>query len=211
MTRVKICGIKTKDALEAAVNAGAAYVGFVHFPQSPRHIAPEAAGVLRAQLPSHVKAVSVVVDASDEQLERICAHVMPDVLQLHGRETPARMREIRDRFHVPVMKTVAVENAEDVGRARNYADADMLLFDAKPPKGAKLPGGNAVAFDWNLLAKLSITQPWMLSGGLTAQNVAEAIRASGAQMVDVSSGVEASAGVKDVQKIAGFCSILRDA
>ncbi len=202
--RVKICGITSQEGLAAAVTHGASYVGFVHFPASPRHLTPEAASVLRATLPVQIQAVSVVVDASDEMLERVCAHVMPDVLQLHGRETPARMHEIRERFGVPVMKALAISSAEDLAQMAAYAEADLLLFDAKPPAHSPLPGGNATSFDWALLRGITPPTPWMLSGGLTPSTIAEAIRISGSSMIDVSSGVETAPGIKDAQKIAAF-------
>lgn len=203
-TRVKICGITTQDALDAAVTHGASYVGFVYCPASPRHITPEAASALRARLPAHVQAVSVVVDASGDVLERIVSQVMPDILQLHGRETPARVRDIREKFGIPVMKAIGVATPADLLTMADHAHADLLLFDAKPPKDATLAGGNAVCFDWKVLHGVAIPKPWMLSGGLTPANVADAIRATGAAIVDVSSGVESAAGVKDVQKIAAF-------
>lgn len=207
-TEVKICGIKTEAALDAALEAGADYVGLVHFPKSPRHLDLAAAGALarRAHERGQVKVVALLVDPDDSVLDAVVAKIKPDMIQLHGHETPGRVRDVKRRTGLPVMKAIAVASAADVTGAAAYRDAegaaDILLFDAKPPAGATRTGGNARAFDWSLLdgAKL----PFALAGGLTAETVAEAIRRTGAAIVDVSSGVETRPGEKDVELIRRF-------
>ena len=202
---VKICGLSTLAAVEAAVEGGARFVGFVFFPRSPRVVTPAQAAALAAAVPAGVAKVGLVVDADDETLAEIVEAAGLDMLQLHGKETPARAVEIRTRFGLPVMKAVPIYEAADVDRARVYEDvADRLLFDAKPPKGATRPGGNALAFDWELLAGRTWRLPWMLAGGLDSGNVEEAVRISGAAVVDVSSGVESAPGVKSPDKIRAF-------
>ncbi len=211
MTDVKICGVKTKDVVETAVNGGASYVGFVHVANSPRYISPEPAAALRGLLPSAIKAVSVVVDADDAMLKDIIMYLMPDFLQLHGNETPERVREIRGKFGIKVIKAIPVASAEDVAKVHAYADmSDMLMFDAKAPKDAALPGGNGVSFDWNLLKAARINKPWILSGGLTPENIKEAVHVSGAVTVDVSSGVESVPGVKNIAKITAFMNAAKN-
>ena len=201
---VKICGLTDPEAIEAAIEAGADDLGLVFFPSSPRFITPEAAAEL-LQFVEGVTRVGLFVDADDAWLEQVLTHVRLDLLQFHGHETPARIEAIRNEFAVPVMKVVAVSSAADLAAAEPFFDvADRLLFDAKPPPGSLLPGGNAVSFDWTLLSGYRPPLPWMLAGGLTADTVAEAIRISGAVAVDVSSGVESAPGVKDVAKIAAF-------
>jgi phosphoribosylanthranilate isomerase len=208
--RAKICGINSPDAADAAVAGGAGYVGFVFYPPSPRSLTPEAAGALAARVPVPVIRVGLVVDASDETIAAILAACPLEMLQLHGSETPARAAEIRARFRLPVMKAIAIAAPGDANRARAYQrTVDWLLFDAKPPKPVPgelppLPGGNARSFDWTLLAGLTWQLPWMLSGGLTAENVAEAVRTAHASVVDVSSGVEDRPGVKNPDKIRRF-------
>lgn len=210
--RVKICGLSTQSTVEAAVAGLARYVGFVFFPKSPRNIRPDAAAHLAAYVPAGVAKVALVVDASDDELERVLTRVPLDMLQLHGRETPGRVRQIKERWGLPVMKAVGVATADDLPALDIYAKvADQLLVDAKPTPGAVLPGGNGLAFDWELIAGRRWTVPWMLAGGLTPQNVTEAIRRTGATQVDVSSGVESAPGVKDVQKIAAFLEAARAA
>ncbi|SFS02012.1 phosphoribosylanthranilate isomerase [Yoonia litorea] len=206
-TRVKICGLKTADDIAAAVNAGASYVGFVFFPKSPRNIAIEDARALAAEVPVGVAKVALVVNADDAMLDAITSAVPLDILQLHGSESPERVLEIKARYGLPVMKAVGVAQADDLDDLARYGQvADQLLVDAKPPKGAELPGGNGLAFDWQLIAGRKWPVPWMLAGGLDAGNVAEAIRLTGARQVDVSSGVEVAPGQKDVAKIAAFCA-----
>jgi phosphoribosylanthranilate isomerase len=200
----KICGITTPEAMDAARDHGAAFVGFVFYPRSPRHVSPQQAAAL-ADRRGGAQAVAVTVDLDDAALAQILDTAPIDLVQLHGAETPARVAEVRARFGRPVMKSVAVAGPDDLARAESYAGvADRLLFDAKPPRQAPdaLPGGNALAFDWQLLAGRSWPVPWMLSGGLNAGNVGEALRVSGARAVDVSSGVESAPGRKDPAKIA---------
>ena len=203
----KICGVNAPDALAAALAGGARYVGFNFYPPSPRHVAPEEAAALAENTPPDVARTGVFVDPDDDTLAAALAVVPLDILQLHGAETPARAADIRRRFALPVMKVIKVAHAADVDAASAYVGAvDRLLFDAPPPKTLDdaLPGGNAVAFDWRLLAGRSWPVPWMLSGGLEAGNVAEAIAISGARAVDVSSGVEDRRGHKSPAMIKAF-------
>ncbi len=199
---VKICGLKTEAALEAAIEGGAAYVGFIFFPRSPRAIDVELAARLRQRVPDSVRAVAVVVDADDKTLDRIVTRVEPDLLQLHGRETPTRASILRRRYHRPLMKAIPVAARADIDAALAFPEADYLLFDSKPAPEDTRPGGNARAFDWALTKELKLAKPWLLAGGLTPDNLAEAIRLSGARAVDVSSGVESAPGEKDVALIA---------
>jgi phosphoribosylanthranilate isomerase len=203
---VKICGLSTPEAVAAAVAGGARYVGFVFYPPSPRAVTPEQAALLCAAVPSGIQKVGLFVDADDATIAATLRAASIDILQFHGRETPDRVADAKIVHHRPVMKAIAVAGPEDVLLARRYDDvADILLFDAKPPRGpGALPGGNGLAFDWSLLAGHRWRRPWMLSGGLTAENVAEAVRTTGAPAVDVSSGVESRPGVKDPEKIAAF-------
>lgn len=205
--QVKICGINAPDALGAAIDAGAAFVGFVFYPPSPRAITPEQARDLAARVPAGVQKVGLFVDPDDATLERALGVVSLDLLQLHGRETPERVAEIRKKFAKPVMKAIKVAAAGDLDLAADFESVtDWLLFDGVPPKDKKnaLPGGNAAQFDWSLLQGRHFARPWMLSGGLDAGNVAEAIRATGAICVDVSSGVEHRPGLKDPARITAF-------
>jgi phosphoribosylanthranilate isomerase len=207
----KICGLSSEVAVAAAVDGGAAYLGFVFYPPSPRAVGPARAAALCAAVPSGVQRVGLFVDA-DDALIRAALDVAPiDILQLHGHETPERVAEIKLRFHRPVMKAIAVAAPDDVLAAARYGGvADMLLFDAKPPlRGDALPGGNGLAFDWQLIAGHSWRLPWMLSGGLTAGLLPEAVRVSGASAVDVSSGVERRPGDKDPDKIREFLRVAR--
>ena len=205
--RAKICGINSREAMAAAVAGGAGFVGLNFYMKSPRAVTPEEAVAWGKAAPPHVKKVGLFVDDPDERLDEIVATVELDMLQLHGKETPERIGAIRRRYNLPVMKAVKIAEAADLAIADGYVGhADWLLFDAKPPPqmtGA-LPGGNALSFDWQLLAGRSWPLPWMLSGGLTPENVAEAVRISGARVVDVSSGVETKPGQKDPAKIAAF-------
>lgn len=204
--RVKICGLTEPAGLAAAVAAEAAYVGFVFFPKSPRNLAIAAARDLALSVPPGVAKVALTVDAGDEALDAILREVPIDMLQLHGHESPARVADVRARHGLPVMKALGVAGAVDLPQIEAYAAvADQILVDAKPPKGADLPGGNGLAFDWRLIAGRRWPVPWMLAGGLTPGNVAEAIRLTGARQVDVSSGVESAPGVKDPAKVAAFC------
>ncbi len=205
---VKICGLSDKAAVTAAVDGGASMVGFVFFPASPRNLTPAEAAELTGDVPDGVIRVGMTVDADDSLLATITATAGIDMLQLHGAETPERVKDIRARFGLPVMKVLAVASAEDVIAAADYESAaDRLMFDAKPPAGANRPGGNARAFDWSLLQGNSCDKPWILAGGLTAENLADAVKTSGAAAVDVSSGVEDAPGVKSVQKIRAFLAM----
>ena len=202
----KICGLTDSRSMAAAAEAGAAYVGFIFYPPSPRYVTPETAADLARHAGSASK-VAVTVDLSDDELAAILATAPIDLIQLHGSETPERVGEVRQRFGLPVMKSVAVAGAGDLDRADAYSGvADRLLFDAKPPKEKPdaLPGGNALSFDWQLLAGRDWPLPWMLSGGLTAGNLAAAVEISRAPAVDVSSGVEDAPGRKNPDKITAL-------
>lgn len=204
--RIKMCGVTRPQDIDACAGAGAAYVGFNFFPKSPRYVTPEQAAKLGALAPAGLCKVALVVNATDDDLDAIVPHVPLDMLQLHGSETPERVREIKARYGVAVMKAVGVAGPDDLAALDSYAAvADQLLVDTKAPKGAILPGGNGVAFDWSLIAERSWSVPWMLAGGLTADNVAEAMRVTGARQVDIASAVEREPGVKDASLIAAFC------
>ena len=207
----KICGLSTEAAVTAAVAGGAAYVGFVFYPPSPRAVTADKAARLGAAVPPGITRVGMFVDADDHVIDAILAEAPIDLLQLHGHESPDRVVDIKRRFARPVMKAVAIAAAEDViGAARYEAVADLLLFDAKPPsRPGALPGGNGFAFDWELIAGRSWRCAWMLSGGLTAEILPEAVRISGAKAVDVSSGVESRPGEKDLDKIRAFLAAAR--
>jgi phosphoribosylanthranilate isomerase len=208
----KICGLSTPEAIETAIAGGAAFIGLVFFAKSPRYVTPEAAGALSRPVEGKVTRVGLIVDATDDEIAAILEDCPLDLLQLHGKETRDRVVAIRSKFGLPVMKVLSVATAEDIAGARSYeAVADRLMFDAKPPKTMvnALPGGNAVSFDWSLLAGQRFNRPWMLAGGLTAENLAEAVRISGAPAVDTSSGVEDRPGVKNLQKIKDFLTVAR--
>ena len=203
--RVKICGLTRPEDMQAAIRAGAAYVGLNFFPKSPRSVTPAAAADLAKDVPPGVTKVSLTVNASDDDLDAIVSAVPLDMLQLHGNESPEYVSVLRARYGLPVMKVVGLASEEDLPSLDIYTDvADMILIDAKPPKGAALPGGNGVAFDWRLIAGRNWSTPWMLAGGLTPDNVAEAIRLTGATQVDVASGVEAAPGLKDAARMSAF-------
>ena len=205
MVRVKICGLRTVADVAAVAAAGAAYAGFVFFERSPRNLTLAQAKTLALAAPVGLAKVALVVDASDAALDALLAEVPLDMLQLHGGETPERVAAVRARYGLPVMKAIGVAGEADLAGLQDMSlAADQLLIDAKPPRGADLPGGNGLAFDWRLLVGRKWLRPWMLAGGLTPDNVAEAVRLTGARQVDVSSGVEASPGVKDPHKIAAF-------
>lgn len=206
---IKICGLKTDDAVAAALDGGATHIGFIFFDKSPRNVSPHVAGRLRAAAHGRAKAVAVTVDADDATLDAIVAAMAPDMLQLHGSETPLRVAEVKQRFGLPVLKALAVREACDLDAVSPYEGiADRLLLDAKPPPGALLPGGNGVSFDWRLLAGLPAGTPYFLSGGLDAGNVGEALRIAAPPGVDVSSGVESAPGVKDTTLIRAFLAEL---
>lgn len=207
---VKICGLSTEDTLAAALDAGAERVGFVFFPRSPRHLTLDRAAALAALARGRAAVVALTVDADDDALAAIVAAVGPDMLQLHGRETPERVAAVRARFGRPVIKALGVSTAADLAAVPACAAvADEILFDAKPPKGAVLPGGNGVSFDWRLIAALDLSVPFMLSGGLGPGNVGDALRLTRAPAVDVSSGVESAPGVKSSDLIAAFVRAAR--
>ena len=209
---VKICGLKTPDALDAALDAGADLVGFVFFEPSPRHLGYEPARELGLRVKGRSGKVALTVDADDERFERIVESLNPDMLQLHGKETPARVTELKKKFGLPVMKAIAVETKSDLGAIATYAAvADRLLFDARAPRDATRPGGLGKPFDWTLLKDLDPGIPFMLSGGLDAGNVAEALAITRAPGVDVSSGVERAPGEKDPEKIRAFVRAARQA
>ncbi|EEB83575.1 phosphoribosylanthranilate isomerase [Roseobacter sp. GAI101] len=202
---VKFCGLRSIADIDAAAQAGARYVGFVFFAKSPRNVTLEEAATLALEVPQGICKVALTVNADDAFLDALTATVAIDMLQLHGHETPERVAEVKARYGLPVMKAVGVADASDLPQLETYMRvADQILVDAKPPKGADLPGGNGLAFDWRLIAGRRWPKPWMLAGGLTPENVAEAARMTGARQVDVSSGVEATAGVKDAALIAAF-------
>ena len=204
-TKVKICGLKTEAAMDAALAGGADYVGLVFFAPSPRSIDPAAAAALAAKARGRAKIVALLVDPEDALIDAVVKAVAPDMLQLHGEETPERARDIGRRWNLPVIKAIKVATVADARHALNFrAMADMILFDARPPEGADRPGGHGAAFDWSVLTGVKEHVPYMLSGGLTPDNVAEAVRVTGAPIVDVSSGVESSRGVKSVELIRAF-------
>jgi phosphoribosylanthranilate isomerase len=207
----KICGLTTAETVAAAVSGGAAYLGFVFYPPSPRSVTPQAAAKLCAAIPAGVARVGLFVDADDAAIAPVRDLVPLDILQFHGNESSERVAQARARFGLKVMKAVAITDAGDVAIAAGYEEtADLLLFDAKPPRRPDaLPGGNGLAFDWRLIAGRAWRRPWMLSGGLTAELVPEAVRISGAQIIDVSSGVESRPGEKDPGMISAFLAAAR--
>lgn len=208
---VKICGVKTVEAIGAAAQSGAHYIGLVFHPSSPRHVRLEQAQALLRQLPPSLLAVALCVDPEDKLLQELARLERLDMLQLHGTETPRRIAALRAIWPKPVMKALPVARAEDLAAAASFAPVvDQYLFDAKPSAGGQ-PGGNGLAFDWQLLAGQNFPHPWMLAGGLTPDNVAAAVKASGAKMVDVSSGVEDAPGHKSLTKIAAFCAAAKAA
>ncbi|MEM6354909.1 MAG: phosphoribosylanthranilate isomerase [Pseudomonadota bacterium] len=207
--RVKICGLRTPAAVEAAAAAGAAYVGFVFFPPSPRALEPKAAREAALAAPPGVVKVGLFVDPDDALLAKVLETVPLDMIQLHGEETPERVAAVRARYGLPVMKAIGVRETSDLDAIDAYAPvADQFLIDAKPPKGAALPGGNGLPFDWSLLAGRRLPRPWLLAGGLTPENAAEAARRTGAWQLDVSSGVESAPGVKDPERMRAFLAAL---
>jgi phosphoribosylanthranilate isomerase len=207
---VKICGLKTPDALDAALVAGADMVGFVFFPPSPRHLDFETARALGGRVQGRARKVALSVDATDADLDRAVESLRPDMLQLHGKETPERVAAVRARFGLPVMKALPVEQASDLAPVRAFETvADWLLFDGRAPRDATRPGGLGKAFDWSLLENIGAKVPFMLSGGLDDGNVGEAIRITQTQAVDVSSGVESAPGEKDPDKIRAFIRAAR--
>ncbi|QIQ85838.1 phosphoribosylanthranilate isomerase [Erythrobacter sp.] len=213
MTLIKICGLSTPETVAAAVEAGASHVGFVHFEPSPRHVELKQAASLRRDLPASVKAVLLLVNADIETTARAIEVAKPDVIQFHGSETPEWIALVREKTGVEAWRAIGVRSAETLANSARYAGSvDRLLFDAPPPEAAgALPGGNGVGFDWRLLASHDHATEWGLAGGLNPDNVAQAIRATGAPLVDASSGLESAPGVKDVDRIAAFCHAARSA
>lgn len=212
MTLAKICGLNTPETLDAALAGGAAFVGAVVFPRSPRHLDPAHAATLFDRARNRAKIVAVTVDADDALLTEIALILKPDLIQLHGSETPARAERVRTLTGAGIVKALPIRVHEDFAEAEAWEPfADHLMFDAKPPEGSALPGGVGARFDWTLLAGRAFRHPWFVAGGLTPDNVAQAIRISGAPMVDVSSGVETAPGVKDPALIAAFLDTVRAA
>ncbi|PSL19776.1 phosphoribosylanthranilate isomerase [Shimia abyssi] len=203
--RVKICGLSEPEHVVAAAEAGAAYVGFVFFPKSPRNVEIDAARALALEVPVGVAKVALTVNADDAFLDELTRKVPLDMMQLHGGESPERVAAVRARYGLPVMKAVGIADESDLPAIDAYgAVADQLLIDAKPPRGADLPGGNGLAFDWRLVKRKYWPCPWMLAGGLTPENVAQAVQMTGARQVDVSSGVENAPGAKSAELIRAF-------
>jgi phosphoribosylanthranilate isomerase len=209
---VKICGVNTAAAADAAIRAGADLLGLVFHPASPRRVAPDQAEALSGRARGRIRLVALLVDPTDDAIATAIAASKPDFLQLHGSESAQRVGEIRSRFDIPVIKALPVAELADLVAVPIYEQAsDMLLFDAKPPKGADRAGGHGAAFDWRLLSGRKFTRPWLLAGGLDAENVARAIQTAEAPGVDVSSGVESAPGLKDAEKIRAFIAAARNA
>jgi phosphoribosylanthranilate isomerase len=209
---VKICGLKTTEAVEHAVALGASHTGFIFFPKSPRNIEPDDAGRLAERIRGRAKIVAVTVDADNDDLDEIVSALRPDILQLHGAEDPERVLTVKAIYGLPVMKALSIREASDLGRIDPYLGiVDRFLFDAKPPAGSELPGGNGVSFDWRLLDALDGSVDYMLSGGLNAENIGEALALTGARAVDTSSGVESAPGVKDLKLMDAFFDAVRRA
>ncbi len=203
--RVKVCGLRTQAEIAAAADAGAGYIGFVFFPKSPRNVTVDEAAALAVEVPIGVAKVALVVDPDDALLDEITSKVPLDMLQLHGKETPERVAEIRERYGLPVMKAVGISSPDDLPMIDIYSRvADQILVEPKQPKDSDRPGGNGQPWDWKIVRRKYWTRPWMLAGGLNAENVAQAIALTGARQVDVSSGVESAPGVKDAEKIRAF-------
>ncbi|HVZ67842.1 MAG TPA: phosphoribosylanthranilate isomerase [Rhizomicrobium sp.] len=209
---VKICGINSVEAADAAARAGADFAGLVFHPKSPRHLTPDAARALSQRLRGRLRLVVLMADPHDEDVLHAVNNTVPDFLQLHGAESPARVSELRAKFGLPIIKALPIADASDFGALPAYEDAaDMLLFDAKAPANAERGGGHGVAFDWQLLRSRTISRPWFLAGGLNAENVARAVAASNPPGVDVSSGVETAPGVKNADMIQAFVAAARNA
>ena len=203
--RVKICGLTTLDTLSGAINAGAAYVGFVFYEKSPRHLSIEKASQMAKAVPEGVCKTALVVDPTDNDLDLLLDKIPVDMIQLHGHESAERVSEVKDKFGLPVMKAVGISDESDLIHLNEYSRiSDQILVDAKPSKNSILPGGNGLSFDWRLLAGRRWATPWMLAGGLNPYNLLEAAKLTGATQFDVSSGVETSSGVKDIKLISDF-------
>lgn len=209
---IKICGLKTPEAVDRALERGATHIGFIFFEKSPRYIEPDVAGKLADRARGKVKIVAVMVNPTNDDLDEIMSLVKPDILQLHGNESPERVLTIKAVYNVLVMKAMAIRDADDIKRVESYIGiADRFLFDAKPPKGSELPGGNGVSFDWSLMSWLDDRVDYMLSGGLNKDNVALALASTKATGIDVSTGVESAPGVKDLNKIDDFFDAVAEA
>ena len=203
--RVKICGLTTLDTLSGAINAGAAYVGFVFYEKSPRHLSIEKASQMAKAVPEGICKTALVVDPTDNDLDLLLDKIPVDMIQLHGHESAERVSEVKDKFGLPVMKAVGISDESDLIQLNEYSRiSDQILVDAKPSKNSILPGGNGLSFDWRLLAGRRWATPWMLAGGLNPDNLIEAAKLTGATQFDVSSGVETSSGVKDIKLISDF-------
>lgn len=211
-TQVKICGLKTAEAAERAVALGASHVGFIFFPKSPRNIEPDDAGRIADRICGQAKIVAVTVNADNDELDEIVSALNPDILQLHGSEDAERLLTVKAMYGLTVMKALSVREASDLEKIDAYIGiADRFLFDAKPPKGSDLPGGNGVSFDWKLLDALDGSVDYMLSGGLNADNIGEAMAQTSARAIDISSGVESAPGVKDLKLMESFFNAVRQA
>ena len=211
-TQVKICGLKTAEAVDRAVALGASHVGFIFFPKSPRNIEPDDAGRIADRIRGQAKIVAVTVNADNDELDEIVSALNPDILQLHGSEDAERLLTVKAMYGLPVMKALSVREASDLEKIDAYIGiADRFLFDAKPPKGSDLPGGNGVSFDWKLLDALDGSVDYMLSGGLNAENIGEAMAQTSARAIDISSGVESAPGVKDLKLMESFFNAVRQA
>ena len=209
---IKICGLKSADAIERAVRRGASHLGFIFFEKSPRNIEPDIAGKLADAVRGSVKIVAVTVDADNDELDEIIALLKPDMLQLHGHESPERVLNVKAVYGLPIIKAFSVRDGDDLAKIDPYIGiADKFLFDAKPPAGSDLPGGNGVSFDWTLLHSLDEGVDYMLSGGLNKDNIAHALAETGAKGIDASSGVESAPGVKDLAMIDAFFDAIRSA
>lgn len=209
---IKICGLKSADAIERAVRRGASHLGFIFFEKSPRNIEPDIAGKLADAVRGSVKIVAVTVDADNDELDEIIALLKPDMLQLHGHESPERVLNVKALYGLPIIKAFSIRDADDLAKIDPYIGiADKFLFDAKPPAGSDLPGGNGVSFDWTLLHSLDEGVDYMLSGGLNKDNIAHALAETGAKGIDASSGVESAPGVKDLAMIDAFFDAIRSA
>ncbi len=207
MTQIKICGIKTPEILSVAASAGARFAGFVFVPESPRYIQPEQARLLSLQLPTGLRSVGLFSNPDDSMLSHVLGSVSIDFIQLHGHESPQRVQEIRSRHHLPIIKAFPISRIEDLNSVQAYISLiDWILFDAKAPEDSTMTGGNGHCFDWTILKDKKFAKPWMLSGGLTADNITGALDLLNPDGIDVSSGVESSRGVKDAQKIKDFCA-----
>ena len=210
--QVKICGINSAAAADAVLRAGADFGGLVFFAKSPRHLGLEQGAMLAERMRGRLRLAALVVDESDAQMTAIAQQVKPDFFQLHGKETPERVGQIRSRFGIPIIKALAISEPGDLAKVAAYDDvAEILMFDAAPAANASRPGGHGAAFDWQLLNGRSFARPWFLAGGLTPENVARAIAVSGAKMVDVSSGVESAPGIKSPTRIADFAAAAKQA